>query len=162
VVRYGTHLKADWLPMFGILFLASLVGTALGLAISAVARTSEVAIALLPLAILPLLIFGGALQPLHKMHPSLSFLCNAIPSRWAFEGLIVLESDRRPFAPAPPVVTADASDAGHSAAIRDVAQEYFPAETNRMGPRAAVIALGGTLVFLVGLIATILRARDLY
>ena len=41
IVRYGTHLRADWLPTFGILFLASLVGTALGLVISAVAHTSR-------------------------------------------------------------------------------------------------------------------------
>jgi ABC-type multidrug transport system ATPase subunit len=162
VVHYGAHLRADRLPMFGILVLASLAGTALGLAISAVARTSEVAIALLPLAILPLLIFGGALQPLHKMHPSLSFLCNAFPSRWAFEGLIVLESDQRPLAPAVPAATADPAVAAPFAAIRDVAEAYFPAKTDRMGPRAAAIALGGTLVFLLGLIAAILRARDLY
>ena len=38
-----------------------------------------------------------------------------------------------------------------------MAEAYFPAETNRMGPWAAVIALGGTLVFLVGLIAAILK-----
>ncbi len=101
IVHLGAGLVGPWPPMFGILVLAAAVGTALGLAISAVARTSEVAIALLPLTILPLLIFGGAMQPLHKMHPALRLACNAFPSRWAFEGLIVLESDRRPAAPVP-------------------------------------------------------------
>ena len=43
-----------------------------------------------------------------------------------------------------------------------MAEAYFPAGTDRMGPWAAVIALGGTLIFLVALIAVILRSRDLF
>jgi ABC-type multidrug transport system ATPase subunit len=162
IVRFGSGLKGDWLPTFGILFLASSVGMALGLVISAGARTSEVAIALLPLAILPLLIFGGALQPLHKMHPSLRFACNFFPSRWAFEGLIVLESERRPLAPTPAVADPAVSIASAAAVTQDIAEAYFPAESDRMGPWAAVIALGGMFVFLILLVAVILRARDLF
>ena len=77
IVHPGAGLAGRWPSMFGILVLAAAVGTALGLMISAVARTSEVAIALLPLIILPLLIFGGAMQTLHKMHPALRFACGA-------------------------------------------------------------------------------------
>jgi hypothetical protein len=147
--------------MLGILVLAAAVGTALGLLISAVARTSEIAIALLPLAILPLMIFGGALQPPHKMHPALQRTCDAFPSRWAFEGLMVLESDRRPRAPAPDAPSVTASPPPDSASP-DMAELYFPAESDRMGPRAAAIALAGTFVFLVALIGAILRLRDLH
>jgi ABC-type multidrug transport system ATPase subunit/pSer/pThr/pTyr-binding forkhead associated (FHA) protein len=161
-VRFGSGLKGDWLPTFGILILASSVGMAIGLVISAMTRTSEVAIALLPLVILPMLIFGGALQPLHKMHPSLRFVCNTFPSRWAFEGLIVLESERRPFAPTPAVADPATLSVGTTSRPRDMAERYFPAETDRMGPRAAAVALAGTLVFLISLIATTLRLRDLY
>lgn len=148
IVRHGMDLVGDWPSMLGILVLAAAVGTALGLLMSALARTSEVAIALLPLAILPLLIFGGALQPPHKMHPTLQRTCDLFPSRWAFEALMVLESDGRPRAPAQPAA--------------DMAEHYFPAETDRMGPRAAAIALGGSFVFLVALIGATLRWRDLH
>ena len=151
-VRLGSGLKGGWLPNFVILFLASSVGMTLGLVVSALARTSKVAITLLPLLMFLLLIFGGALLPLHKMHSSLRSACNVFPSRWAFEGLVVLESDRRPFAPTPAVVDLPP---------RDMADRYFPAETDRMGPWAAVIALTGTLLFLITLVAVILRCRDL-
>jgi hypothetical protein len=161
IVRQGIGLMAVGPATFGILVLAAAVGMALGLSISAIARTSEVAIALLPLTILPLLIFGGAMQPLHKMHPILQLGCSAFPSRWAFEGLLVLESDRRP--PAPVSAASGAAELGPpSVAPRDMAETYFPAETERMGPRAAVMALGGTFAFLVAMIAAILRARDLH
>ncbi len=153
IVRFGSGLKCGWLPTFVILFLASSVGMTLGLVVSALVRTSTVAISLLPLLILLLLIFGGALMPLHKMHSSLRSACNVVPSRWAFEGLVVLESDRRPFAPTPAV--ADQPP-------RDMAERHFPAETDRMGPWAAVIALTGMLLFLVTLIGVILRCRDLF
>jgi ABC-type multidrug transport system ATPase subunit len=158
IARPGAGLAADWRWMFAILVLASAVGTALGLAISAAARTSEVAIALLPLTILPLLIFGGAMQPLHKLHPALRLACNAIPSRWTFEGLMLLESDRRPTAPLPPA----AGPAAPPLPDRDMAEDYFPAETERMGPRAVVIALAGTFAGLVAVIAAILKRRDLH
>ena len=79
IVHYGAGLKGDWFSTFGILFLASSVGVALGLVISAIARTSEVAVAMLPLVILPLLIFGGDCQPIYKMHPSLRFACQSFP-----------------------------------------------------------------------------------
>jgi ABC-type multidrug transport system ATPase subunit/pSer/pThr/pTyr-binding forkhead associated (FHA) protein len=161
IVRQGIGLTAAWPSTFGILVLAAAVGMALGLAISAIARTSEVAIALLPLTILPLLIFGGAMQPLHKLHPILQLGCNAFPSRWAFEGLLVLESDRRPTAPLP-AGSGPAEPSLPAVAPRDMAETYFPTETERMGPRAAVITLGGTFLFLVGLIAAILRSRDLH
>jgi ABC transport system ATP-binding/permease protein len=162
IVHYGIGLKGDWPATFGILYLASGVGLALGLVISAVARTSEVAVALLPLVILPLLIFGGALQPIHRMHPSLRFACESFPSRWAFEGLVLLEAEKRPLAPEAAGSEALQPGVALASAPRDMAEAYFPVESDRMGPRASVIALAGTLVFLVALIAVILRSRDLF
>ena len=41
IVRFGSGLKGDWLATFVILFLASSVGMALGLVISASVRTSK-------------------------------------------------------------------------------------------------------------------------
>jgi hypothetical protein len=158
IAHRGAGLAGPWMAMYGLMVLAAAVGLALGLAISAAARTSEVAIALLPLTILPLLIFGGVMQPLHKMHPALRLACNAFPPRWAFEGLLLLESDRRPAAP---IAEGAAGRAGVRASPLDMAGGYFPSATDRSGPRAAAIALAGTFAFLVSLIAAILRARDL-
>ena len=66
------------------------------LTISALARTSEVAIALLPLVLLPMVILAGILQPVHEMGKSTQWLAQAMPSRWAFEGLLLLEVADRP------------------------------------------------------------------
>jgi ABC-type multidrug transport system ATPase subunit/ABC-type multidrug transport system permease subunit len=160
IVHLGTGLKGPWLATMAMLVLTSSVGMALGLVISALARTPRVAIALLPLLMLPMLIFGGGLQPVHKMHPSLRIVCNVFPSRWAFEGLVVLESDQRPFAP-----TAAAADPAQPAddfavAPRDMAEHYFPAETARRGPTAAAIALAGTFLFLTAFVGVVLKFRD--
>ncbi len=160
IVHFGVGLEADWLPALGILFLAASVGLALGLVISAVARTSEVAVALLPLSILPLLIFGGALQPTHKMHPHLRLACESFPSRWAFEGLLVAEAEQRPLAPETAGSEPAQPGIDATSAPQDMAEAHFPAETFRMGPWAAAVALAGTFVFLIALVAVILRSRD--
>ena len=68
IVYLGAGLCGPWLAMFLTLLLTSLVGLAIGLTVSALARTSEVAIALLPLILLPMVILAGVLQPLHKMN----------------------------------------------------------------------------------------------
>ena len=162
IVRFGCGLKSDWLPTFWMLFLASSVGISIGLVISAIARTSEVAIALLPLTILPLLIFGGALQPLYKMQPAMRYVCGAVPSRWAFEGLIELESERWPSVTIPAVADGADPSAPTATIESDITEAYFPAESDRMGPRACVIVLGGMLAFLIAVIAVNLRARDLF
>src|SRR5262249_32486667 len=92
IIHWGCSLKGSWLAMFGVLVLLSLVGVALGLMLSALARTSETAITILPIVLLAMVILAGAMHPVHKM-PSLSRpLCHAVPLRWSFEGLLLLES----------------------------------------------------------------------
>ena len=48
------------------IFVASLVGVAIGLLVSAAAHTGEVAAGVLPLVILPMVILGGILLPLSR------------------------------------------------------------------------------------------------
>ena len=57
----------------------------------------------------------------------------ANPSRWAFEGLLLSVNDRLP-APANPGNDADAD-------APDVAEPYFSAGAERIGPRGATLAL---------------------
>src|SRR5262249_43095207 len=47
--------------IFGVLLLAAATGTALGLALSACAATEEQAVASVPLALIPQIVFGGAI-----------------------------------------------------------------------------------------------------
>ena len=82
--------------MFALLLLTSLAGLGIGLTISSLARTSEVAIALLPLILLPMVILAGILQPVHEMNAPVRLLAQVMPSRWSFEGLLLLEIEDRP------------------------------------------------------------------
>jgi ABC-type multidrug transport system ATPase subunit len=193
IVRGMAGLNGPWLPMFGLLLLTALVGLAIGLTVSTVARTSEVAIALLPLVLLPMVILAGVLQPVHKMNSALQPLAHGMPSRWAFEGLLLLESNERPAWSPPrmgpgqePVDSRDPQSAmaagtpgvgpnqskqtndgapPHAVepnAERDMAEAYFPRETERMGARACVLALTSILILLLAAIHVILRSRDVH
>ena len=97
ITHWGCSLKGPWLPMFLVLLLVSFVGVAIGLTLSSLARTSEVAIGLLPIILLPMIILGGALLHVSELpHPALSY---AAPSRWAFEAAFLLEADKQPRCP---------------------------------------------------------------
>lgn len=187
IVHWGGGLRGPWLAMFFILLLTSLVGLGLGLTISSLARTSEVAIALLPLVLLPLVILAGILQPAHRMSAPAKLLAQVMPSRWAFEGLLLLEVEDRPLW-TPPASTSDhvttssaAVSASRSNGIasesvvadsllteaepprpHDMAEQYFPRESERMGTIASGMALVTMLAGLVAAICVILRSRDLH
>lgn len=170
IVGCGTGLKGPWPGMLLLLLLTSLVGLAIGLCVSALAKSSEVAIAVLPLILLPLVMLGGSLLPLHQMSTPVRMLAQVMPSRWAFEGLLLLEADRRdtqPKVPVPKVADAGSGiEAGtrpeNSARPADVAERFFPGETHRMGVVASVASLVTMLALLIGLIYGILRWRDAY
>jgi ABC-type multidrug transport system ATPase subunit/ABC-type multidrug transport system permease subunit len=264
IVHWISGLSGPWLPMFGILLLTALVGLAIGLTISSLARTSEVAIALLPLILLPMVILAGVLQPVHKMNSAVQFLAHCMPARWAFESLLILESDERPTwsppeieFPTPPAVPQgtlrespaanpgriqppsatpatppepgarspgppstspadsatgtkrmgldggllalrvpggaqrfrqdgllaatdtetgddigttsesaepeeDEEEGDESTRQRDMAEEFFPQETERMGVRAGVIALASMFILLAVAVHLVLRSRDVH
>ena len=82
------------------LTLLSYAGISAGLFISAVPRlTSKAALNVVPLVLIPQIILGGALIEYEKMNVKLTFfenspipeICQLMPSRWAYEALIVLQ-----------------------------------------------------------------------
>jgi ABC transport system ATP-binding/permease protein len=178
IVHLGSGLHGSWLAMYGVLLLAALVGVGLGLMISAVARSSEMAIASLPIVILPMVILGGVLHPIEKMGTATLALCQTMPSRWAFESLLLLEAAERPkWRPAEALASAARpAGAGNGAsflpdpsaaalpdeASRDMAEAFFRKKHERMGVLAAVTALSGMLVVLASSIWLVLRLRDIH
>ena len=170
IVYWGSGLHGSWWGMFFILLLASAVGVGIGLCISALARTSEMAIALLPIVILPMVILGGVLQPVHKMNTVAKWLSIVAPSRWAFEGLLVLEAGQRPSGAMPAGPTpgggVDKPAAKTPSVERrpeeDMAEKFFPIKTERMGTRADAGVLFLMLLVLAGSVGAILRARDIH
>lgn len=167
ILHWGTGLEGTWWTTFPVLLLSSLLGLAIGLTISVLARTSEVAIALLPLILLPMVILAGVLQPVHKMSGPIKTVALVMPSRWAFEGLLLLEAGKRPKW-TPPTIPASSATGDPSVEAKaetppseqDMAERFFPAETHRTDLPTSALILTMMLVVLVGAIGTVLLVRD--
>ena len=171
IVGFGVDLKGPWLEMFGVVLLVSLVGLTLGLAISSFSRTSEVAVSLVPVVLIPMMIVGGAMLPVHKMIAPVKAMSNAIAVRWGFEALVVMEAEHRPTWRPPQMPTLPAA-AGISAATPlptpaptpaalDTAEHYFPRD-DRVGLGTSVLVLACSCLALLGAALTVLRLRDVH
>jgi pSer/pThr/pTyr-binding forkhead associated (FHA) protein len=135
----------------GLLIVASAVGLASGLAIVALIPRVQYGLATLPLILLVLWFLGGEQRPVVQMPSWAKALSNVVPSRWAFEGLLLLDLDR----PSGEVRAGGGGDSGGSAADssadRDIAEDYFPLDTDRMGVKADTIALAAMFIGLLAL-----------
>ncbi len=138
IVHWGSGLEGPWLAMFGVLFLTAAVGVALGLVVFSLFRTPRTAIAVLIGAFLVMIVLGRWTGTLPAA---------AMPSRWAFEGLLLLEGERH----APPAVAEGAK------ADRDPrpGRAVLPAASARMGPKADAMALGFMIIGLAAVAAFI-------
>jgi hypothetical protein len=68
----------------------SLCAAALGLMLSTVVSSSEAAMALTPIALIPQVVLGGLMVPMTTV-PNLRPLMMVIPARWGFEGAVAPE-----------------------------------------------------------------------
>ena len=96
------------LSLYYILYLTllSYTGLSAGLFISAIPRlSSRAAQNIVPLMLVPQIILGGALIEYEKMNKSLTIvenspipeICQLMPSRWAYEGLLVLQENNNSY-----------------------------------------------------------------
>jgi hypothetical protein len=151
-----------------VLVLSSFVGVAIGLTLSAVARTSEVAIGLLPIVLLPMIILGGALRPVNRLPQGVRALCYVIPSRWAFESALLLEAKKQPRYfkdPASgqvPNQPRPAATGDEDEATADFAEDFFPSDNKRYGVPVSVAVLCVLGIVTVVGVHEILRFRDVH
>ncbi len=83
----GLH-NAGSLPLTVALVLAQgLLGVALGLFLSAFARTEFQAVQFLPAVVLPQVFLAGLLVPVELLPPALAFTARLLPLTYAFEAL---------------------------------------------------------------------------
>jgi len=157
----GCHLKSNPLVLLSLLLLAAFLGTTIGLILSAVARTSEVAIALLPIVLLAMVILGGAMQPIHTMPRITQYLSTINPARWCFEGMVVLESGQRPVQPPLGATLPGFSKTKGPSESKDMAEAYFPRATHRASVGTSFAALLLLAVGYASVSPLILRLRDL-
>ncbi len=77
---------AAYLGLTGLLILTSWTTVALGLVVSTIARSVDQATSLIPLLLIPQLLFGGALVAFARMDSVIRGLADLMASRWAFAG----------------------------------------------------------------------------
>jgi pSer/pThr/pTyr-binding forkhead associated (FHA) protein len=123
VVAPVAGLGASWGPAVALMALASFAGLALGELIGVLRPRPRDAAVAAAAAALVMYLFGAVQSPLRPAGGA-GLLAEAMPSRWAFEGLLLLEAD------------------GAAPGAPDPAEGAFPAATSRSGMRACVLALG--------------------
>jgi ABC-type multidrug transport system permease subunit len=69
-----------------ICWLTAFAAVTMGLALSASVRSQEQATSLIPLALIPSLLFGGAIVPYATMTAPLKVISDLVFIRWAFAG----------------------------------------------------------------------------
>ena len=93
IVYAACNLQGNFFQTVILLVAASLVGAALGLAVSSRSNTTESAIALLPIVLLPIIALSGGVRPVYQMTAAAEAVSNLFPSRWAFEWNMVNEAE---------------------------------------------------------------------
>lgn len=83
--------EIDFLPLLGSLGLTSISALAMGLALSAIVKTSETAMALVPVTLIPQVILGGLIVPFGSIPEVGKYLAGMMLSRWSFELLLVMD-----------------------------------------------------------------------
>lgn len=74
----------------GMLVAVAMNSTALGLLLSTLVMSSEAAMALTPIALIPQVVLSGLMVPM-TTNPYLKWMMYGIPARWGFEGIVAQE-----------------------------------------------------------------------
>lgn len=154
IVRAGCRLEAPAGGAWLTLFLAANVAVVIGLGLSAVVRSAEAAASVLPLVILPLVILGGILLPIADLPGPANLLADAMPSRWAFQGLLVSEANARANIELPPSSDRPVLDEPR---IEDLAEPWFPRDGWRSSSYVSAWMLAGMWVIGVISLRRVLR-----
>jgi ABC-type multidrug transport system ATPase subunit len=92
------EVKGMWLEYWFILFSTSCMANVIGLNISSAFNSAKVIYIIVPLLIIPQLLFSGVIVKFDKLHPIFSrsnevpFIGNMMVSRWAYEALVVAQA----------------------------------------------------------------------
>ncbi|MEJ6617061.1 MAG: ATP-binding cassette domain-containing protein [Crocinitomicaceae bacterium] len=97
------EIKGMWFEFWLIMFTTSSFSNLLGLVISSTFNSAKVIYIVIPLIIIPQLLFSGVIVKFDKLHPSLStatkvpWIGNLMVSRWSYEALAVEQATQNKF-----------------------------------------------------------------
>jgi pSer/pThr/pTyr-binding forkhead associated (FHA) protein len=148
IVYWGSGLRGQLALMYLVVLMAALIGLFLGFVVELLAPKRAIIATILLAVFIFMALLGGLLWPLPGMSTPMRVAAAATPTRWAFEGLLLLESAEHQ-APAIPAETGEPLS-------EDLVESLFPSNSeNRMGVRADALALGSMLIGLAALAAFI-------
>jgi ABC-type multidrug transport system ATPase subunit len=152
------------------LIATSLSAVSLGLLLSTIVASSEAAMALTPIALIPQVVLGGLMVPMTTV-PHLKPLIQIIPARWGFEGAVVPERQALSDSPAwvvdlnrgdssPP----DFIEAGKfKCALAQMSSDTYAGSwgfTTYDQPWLPFAVLGATTIGLLIMLCIVLKRRD--
>jgi ABC transport system ATP-binding/permease protein len=88
IIYTSINMEGNFFSMFGLFFFTAMGSLFLGLTISAIVDSQEKAMTIVPIVLLPQIIFAGALFKLNGLSEYLSYLTIC---RWSFEAFLELE-----------------------------------------------------------------------
>jgi hypothetical protein len=147
IVYWGSGLRGQWALLYFVVLMAALIGMFLGLVVALLAAKPAIVAAVLLTVFIVMAVLGGRFWPLPGMSPAMRLAAGAMPTRWAFEGLLLLESAARQA----PINYAQTGEPWS----QDLVESLFPANSDRMGVNADALALGSMLIGLAALAAFI-------
>jgi ABC-type multidrug transport system ATPase subunit len=92
------EISGMWFEYWLVLFSTSCVANVMGLNISGAFSTAKVIYIIVPILIIPQLLFSGVIVKFDRLHPSFSkqtevpLIGDLMPSRWAYEAMAVTQS----------------------------------------------------------------------
>ena len=97
-VSYPILELEGFFPMFlGVCWGCALSGVSIGLLVSAWSRSEVSAIVMVPLILIPFILFGGLLKPYEDMGNLSKGLGGLVPARWGYEAVVQVENDVRDY-----------------------------------------------------------------
>jgi hypothetical protein len=96
--NYVLEIKGMWLEYWAVLFTMSCLSNVVGLNISSAFNSAKVIYIIVPLLIIPQLLFSGVIVKFDKLNPVFSnsnevpWLGNSMAARWAYEAIAVEQS----------------------------------------------------------------------
>jgi ABC-type multidrug transport system ATPase subunit len=96
--NFVLEIQGMWLEYWGVLFTMSCLSNMVGLNISSAFNSAKVIYIIVPLLIIPQLLFSGVIVKFDKLNPVFSqsnevpWLGNLMAARWAYEALAVVQS----------------------------------------------------------------------
>ncbi|MFO0548883.1 MAG: FHA domain-containing protein [Polyangiaceae bacterium] len=162
-----------FLQMLAALVATALLAVALGLLLSTVVTSSEAAMALTPIALIPQVVLAGLIVPMSSVAAPVKYLFQGIPARWGFEAAIVPERNALENDPAwsinlqmpdEPTQQADFIHKGKfQCATAQIAGDTFSGNwgfTSYEQQWVPYAVLGGATLFLMIVLCLILKRRD--